>query len=151
MAIFILLSLIFKSFQAGLIGSIPLAFAVFCTFGLMGWLGKELDIVTALISSISIGLGVDFTIHVFWRIKWELAHGNNYGRSIKATLKTIGRGIVINASSVMLGFAVLSLSAFPLIRSFALLIILSLFLCLVCALVLIPAICYWTRPKFLEK
>jgi len=150
-AIFILLSLIFKSFQAGLIGSIPLAFAVFCTFGLMGWLGKELDIVTALISSISIGLGVDFTIHVFWRIKWELAHGNNYGRSIKATLKTIGRGIVINASSVMLGFAVLSLSAFPLIRSFALLIILSLFLCLVCALVLIPAICYWTRPKFLEK
>ncbi|HOG25876.1 MAG TPA: efflux RND transporter permease subunit [Bacteroidales bacterium] len=150
-AIFLLLSLIFKSFKAGLIGSIPLAFAVFCTFGLMGWFGMELNIVTALISSISIGLGVDFTIHVFWRIKWELAHGNNYGRSIKATLKTIGRGIVINASSVMLGFAVLSLSAFPLIRSFAFLIILSLFLCLVCALILLPAICYWARPNFLEK
>ncbi|HBG52598.1 MAG TPA: hypothetical protein DDW70_00055 [Rikenellaceae bacterium] len=150
-AIFLLLSLILKSFKAGLIGSIPLAFAVFCTFGLMGWLGMELNIVTALISSISIGLGVDFTIHVFWRIKWELAHGNNYGRSIKATLKTIGRGIVINASSVMLGFAILFLSAFPLIRSFAFLISLSLFLCLVSALILIPAICYWARPKFLEK
>ncbi|HPJ82923.1 MAG: RND family transporter [Bacteroidales bacterium] len=150
-AIFLLLSLIFKSTKAGLIGSLPLAFAVFCTFGLMGWLGLELNIVTALISSISIGLGVDFTIHVFWRIKWELAHGNNYGRSIKATLKTIGRGIVINASSVMLGFAILFLSAFPLIRSFAFLIVLSLFLCLVSALILIPAICYWVRPKFLEK
>ena len=150
-AIFLLLSLIFKSTKAGLIGSLPLAFAVFCTFGLMGWLGLELNIVTALISSISIGLGVDFTIHVFWRIKWELAHGNNYGRSIKATLKTIGRGIVINASSVMLGFAILFLSAFPLIRSFAFLIVLSLFLCLDSALILIPAICYWVRPKFLEK
>ncbi len=150
-AILILLSLIFKSVSAGLIGSIPLGFAVLCTFGLMGWLGIELNIVTALLSSISIGLGVDFTIHIFWRIKWELANGNDYGRSIGATLRTIGRGIVINASSVMLGFAVLLLSAFPLIRSFAFLIIISLFLCLVSALVLIPALCYWIRPKFLEN
>ena len=150
-AILILLSLIFKSIKAGLIGSIPLAFAVVCTFGIMGWLGIELNIVTALLSSISIGLGVDFTIHIFWRIKWELAHGNNYERSITATLKTIGRGIIINASSVMMGFAVLFLSAFPFIRSFAFLIIISLFFCLVSALVLIPAICYLFRPKFLEN
>lgn len=149
--ILILLSIIFKSVQAGIIGSLPLVFAVFCTFGLMGWLGIELNIVTALLSSISIGLGVDFTIHVFWRIQWELAQGNDYAGSIITTLKTMGRGIIINASSVMLGFAVLFLSAFPLIRSFAFLIIISLFLCLVSALVFIPAICYCIRPKFLEK
>ena len=129
----------------------PLVFAVLCTFGLMGWLGIELNIVTALLSSISIGLGVDFTIHIFWRIKWELSNGNDYGRSISATLRTIGRGIIINASSVMLGFAVLFLSAFPLIREFAFLIIISLLLCLVSALVLIPALCYLLKPKFLES
>ncbi len=150
-AILFLLSVIFKSIKAGIIGSLPLIFSVLCTFGLMGWLGIELNIVTALLSSISIGLGVDFTIHIFWRIKWELAQGNDYTGSITTTLKSIGRGIVINACSVMLGFAVLFLSAFPLIRSFAFLIIVSLMLCLVCALVLIPAICYCARPKFLEK
>lgn len=150
-AILLLLSLIFRSITAGLIGSIPLVFAVLCTFGLMGWLGIELNIVTALLSSISIGLGVDFTIHIFWRIKWELSNGNDYGRSISATLRTIGRGIIINASSVMLGFAVLFLSAFPLIREYAFLIIISLLLCLVSALVLIPALCYLLKPKFLES
>ena len=92
-AILILLSLIFKSVSAGLIGSIPLVFAVLCTFGLMGWLGIELNIVTALLSSISIGLGVDFTIHIFWRIKWELANGNDYGRSISAPLELLGGGL----------------------------------------------------------
>ena len=150
-AILILLSLIFKSIYAGMLGSLPLVFAVLCTFGLMGWLGIELNIVTALLSSISIGLGVDFTIHVLWRIKWELASGNDYAGSITSTLKTIGRGIIINACSVMLGFAVLFLSAFPLIRSFAFLIIVSLFLCLVSGLVLVPAFCYLFRPEFLNK
>ncbi len=150
-AILILLSLIFKSIYAGMLGSLPLVFAVLCTFGLMGWLGIELNIVTALLSSISIGLGVDFTIHVLWRIKWELASGNDYAGSITSTLKTIGRGIIINACSVMLGFAVLFLSAFPLIRSFAFLIIVSLILCLVSGLVLVPAMCYLFRPEFLNK
>jgi predicted RND superfamily exporter protein len=148
-AILLLIAWIFKSFKAGCIGSLPLVFAVFCTFGLMGWLGMELNMVTALLSSISIGLGVDFTIQVFWRIKWELANGYNYKESVKITLKTIGRGISINAFAVMLGFAVLFLSSFPIIQSFAFLIILSLFLCLICALILIPAICIVFKPSFL--
>lgn len=150
-AIIVLLSIIFRSVIAGLIGSLPLAFAVFCTFGLMGWLGIELDIVTALLSSISIGLGVDFTIHVFWRIKWELALGSDYVNSIKNTLTTIGRGITINAFSVMIGFAVAFISAFPIIHAFAFLIIISLFLCLICALIFIPALTLIFKPKFLEQ
>jgi len=148
-AIFLLLSLIFKSFTAGLLGSLPLIFAVFSTFGLMGWLGIELNLVTALLSSISIGLGVDFTIHIFWRMKWELERGGNYVSSVMGSLKSIGRGISINAFSVMLGFSVLFISAFPIIQSFAFLIIISLFLCLICALVLIPALCMILKPEFL--
>ncbi|MDD4362459.1 MAG: efflux RND transporter permease subunit, partial [Bacteroidales bacterium] len=151
LAIILLMSLIFKSPVAGLIGSIPLAFAVLSIFGLMGWMGMELTIVTALLSSISIGLGVDFTIQVFWRIQWELNRGKHYPAAIRMTLKTIGRGIVINAFAVMLGFAVLFFSAFPLVRSFGLLIILSLLLCLISALILIPAICMLWKPKFLSK
>lgn len=149
-AIFLLMSIIFKSIPAGFMGSLPLVFAVFCIFGLMGWLGIELNMVTALLSSISIGLGVDFTIQVFWRIKWELALGNSYTDSVMTAIKTIGRGIIINAFAVMLGFSVLFLSSFPLVQSFGLLIVLSLFLCLICALIFIPAICIVAEPKFLK-
>lgn len=151
-AILILLSLIFKSFTAGLIGSLPLVFAVFCTFGIMGWAGIELNLVTALLSSISIGLGVDFTIHVFWRLKYELQQKqNNWKEAIRATIPGIGRGISINALSVMMGFSVLFLSAFPLIISFGLLIIISLLLCLVSALLFIPALCLAIKPRFLTR
>ena len=150
-AILILLMIIFKSKAAGIIGSLPLLFAVVCTFGLMGWTGIKLNIVTALLSSISIGLGVDYTIHIFWRLKTELKSGKSYQEAINISLKTTGRGITINAFSVIVGFSVLFLSAFPLIQSFAFLIIISLLLCLVSALILVPAICILTKPKFLEK
>jgi predicted RND superfamily exporter protein len=149
--ILILLSVIFRSLVAGLLGSLPLIFAVLCTFGIMGWTGIELNIVTALLSSISIGLGVDFTIQMFWRLKTEINAGHSYSSAIKTALKTMGRGISINAFSVMLGFSVLFLSAFPIIRSFAFLIIVSLLLCLLCALVLIPAIVNLLKPKFLQS
>lgn len=151
LAIFGLLALIFRSLSAGLIGSIPLLFAVTSTFGLMGIFNIELNILTALLSSISIGLGVDYTIHIFWRLKAEVKKGNTLPIAIVSTLKNTGRGIVINAFSVMLGFSVLYFSAFPYLKMFATLIILSLFLCLICALILIPAICLVVKPKFLES
>lgn len=150
-AIFLLLIWIFKSKVAGFIGIIPLLFAVVGTFGIMGMVGMELNIVTALLSSISIGLGVDYTIHVFWRLKSEFSLGKNSAEAIITTLKTTGRGILINAFSVMLGFSVLYFSAFPYLKMFASLIILSLLLCLVCALVLIPALCFVAKPRFLLK
>jgi len=150
-AIILLLILIFKSIKAGLIGSLPLFFAVICTFGLMGWLGVELNIVTALLSSISIGLGVDYTIHMFWRLQTEMRAGNSMSKAIQTSMVTIGRGITINAFAVIVGFSVLFLSGFPLIRTFAFLIIISLFLCLICSLILVPAVMMVVGPGFLRK
>lgn len=150
-AIFILLVIIFKSFSGGLLGTLPLFFTVLSTFGLMGWLGIEINLATAMLSSISIGLGVDYSIHLFWRLKTEIKAGNTYEQAIRTSLLTIGRGITINAFSVILGFSVLFLSSFPYIHYFAFLIIISLLLCLTGALILVPAICKLTSPKFLNK
>ncbi len=150
-AIFLLLIWIFRSVSAGALGIIPLLFSVVCTFGLMGIMKIELNIVTALLSSISIGVGVDYTIHMFWRLKLEFENNQNYQDAIVKALKVTGRGIVINAFSVMLGFAVLLFSSFPYLKMFAALIILSLMLCMICALVLIPALCFIIRPAFLNK
>jgi predicted RND superfamily exporter protein len=150
-AIALLLFLIFRSANAGLMGSLPLAFALISNFGLMGWLGIELDIATSLLSSIAIGIGIDYTIHLFWRLQAELREGLPYPEAIMKTLRTTGRGITINAFSVMLGFSVLFFSALSLLKAFALLIVFSLLLCLLCALALIPALSIWLRPKFLEK
>ncbi len=149
-AIVIVIALIFRSLFAGLLGIVPLVFCLVCNFGLMGWFGLELDIATSLLSSVAIGIGVDYTIHFFWRYKTEMESGADHATSIRHTLRTTGRGITINAFSVMIGFAVLFLSGLIILKTFAFLIIFSLLLCLVCALVLIPAICMVTKPVFLK-
>lgn len=145
--IIFLLWWIFKSFKTGIAGSIPLIFTLVCNFGLMGWLGIGLDIATSLLSSVAIGIGVDYTIHMFWRIHNELKLGNDIATAITICLKTTGRGIAINAFSVMLGFSVLFFSGIVFLKAFAFLIIFSLLLCLVCALILIPAIMMKTKLK----
>jgi len=117
----------------------------------MGWLGFQLDIGNSLLSSIAIGIGVDYTIHLFWRLKYELSLGRSYVEAIQNTLTTTGRGIAINAISVIVGFAVLFFSGMMILKTFAFLIIFSLLLCLLCALILIPAITIITKPKFLLK
>ena len=150
-AIVLLLWIIFRSAFAGLMGAVPLLFTLVSNFGLMGWVGFDLDIGNSLISSIAIGIGVDYTIHIFWRIKSEMANGKDYLEAVSRSLSTTGRGIAINAFSVMIGFSVLFFSGLVILKTFAFLIIFSLFLCLLCALILVPALCIVVRPKFLEN
>lgn len=148
--IIILLSIMFKSFIAAVHGCLPLVFSALILFGLMGFLGISLDIVTALLSSIMIGVGVDYTIHFLWRYKAEYAKTGDSKSAISNTFTTTGRGIVFNAFSVIVGFSVLIFSSFAPLRFFGVLVVASIFSCLISALLLIPAIISITQPRFLE-
>jgi hydrophobe/amphiphile efflux-3 (HAE3) family protein len=145
-----LLSILFRSFSAGLIAALPLAFSMVILFGWMGYLGIKLDIATALLSSIMIGVGVDYTIHFLWRYKSEREKGLITTDAILKTLATTGRGISFNALSVILGFCALPFSVFLPIRVFGFLVMVSIFSCLVGALIIIPALVLIFRPSFLE-
>ncbi len=145
-----LLMLLFRSPAAGAIAAIPLAISMAVLFGLMGFFGIELNIATALLSSIMIGVGVDYTIHYLWRYREERRRGKEPDDAVKITLTTTGRGIIFNALSVVIGFGVLMSSGFMPVRFFGFLIVVSILSCLIGALVLIPALCLVLRPRFLE-
>jgi len=145
-----LLMLLFRSPAAGAIAAIPLALSMAVLFGLMGFFGIELNIATALLSSIMIGVGVDYTIHYLWRYREERRRGKEPDYAVKITLTTTGRGIIFNALSVVIGFGVLMSSGFMPVRFFGFLIVVSILSCLIGALVLIPALCLVLRPRFLE-
>ncbi len=139
-AIIFLVMLIFRSVRIGLMSSVPLLLAIIFLFGLMGILGIRLDIATALLSSMMIGIGVDYTIHFLWRYKEEFHTSLNSSLAIRKTLETTGRGIVFNALSVIIGFSVLLISTFPPIRFFGFLVIISISACLIGALMIIPSL-----------
>lgn len=148
--VFVLLSLIFKSLKAGLISSIPLGISIIILFGVMGWTGVKLDVATALLSSMMIGVGVDYTIHFLWRYREERQNHRPKQEAVITTLTTTGRGIVFNAFSVIIGFVVLLISSFTPIRFFGTLVVVSITSCLAGALILLPAIVLKYKFRFLE-
>jgi predicted RND superfamily exporter protein len=149
-AVAVLLMVLFRSVAAGLISAIPMVLSLVILFGLMGLLGIELNVVTALLSSIIIGVGIDYTIHFLWRCREERRSGLTSVDAVKKTLSTTGRGIVFNAFSVIIGFFVLLISNFMPVKFFGFLIVVSILACLIGALSLVPALCIVLKPKFLE-
>jgi hydrophobe/amphiphile efflux-3 (HAE3) family protein len=148
--IFILLSIIFRSLKAGLLGIVPLSISVVVLFGMMGLFGIRLDVATALLSSVMIGVGVDYTIHFLWRYREERQQHRPATEAVITTIATTGRGITFNALSVIVGFLVLIISSFTPIRFFGVLVVVSILSCLVGALVILPALVLRFRFGFLE-
>ena len=66
--VIILCSILFRSVTAGLFATIPLAMSVFLNFCIMGLLGIQLEVMTMLIASIVIGVGVDYAIHYVYKM-----------------------------------------------------------------------------------
>jgi len=148
-AVLILLSIIFKSFRGGMIGSVPLVASVLILFGFMGFAGIAIDAATALLSSVMIGVGVDFTIQYIWCFNLQIKNGLTYPEATSSALNTIGRSIIINALSVMAGFSALIFSGFMSIRFFGYLVLVSIGSCLIGAIVIVPAILMKYRPRFI--
>ncbi len=149
--VLILLTIIFKSLKGGLIGSIPLANSILILFGFMGVTGIALDGATALLSSIMIGVGVDFTIQYIWCFNSYIRKGLTHSNATSAAISTIGRSIIINSFSVMAGFSALMLSGFTSIRFFGYLVLISIGSCLVGAIIIIPAFIMKFKPVFAER
>jgi len=149
--VFLLLSVIFKSLKGGLVGIIPLSASILIVFGFMGFTGIALDAATALLSSIMIGVGVDFTIQYMWCFNGELRNGTDYENATRKAIKTIGRSIIINAFSVMAGFSALMFSGFTSIRFFGYLVLISIGACLFGAILVIPSFLLKFKPMFIDK
>jgi len=147
--VLLLLTIAFKSLKGGMIGSIPLTVSILILFGFMGYTGIALDAATALLSSIMIGVGVDFTIQYIWCFNLELRAGLSYPEATSTALRTIGRSIIINGLTVMAGFGALMFSGFTSIRFFGYLVLISIGSCLIGSLVIIPAFLMKYRPGFL--
>jgi len=113
LAIFSISTLFFKSWRYGIMSTIPLISAIILNFGLMGWFGIELTHLTAILSSIILGVGVDFTIHYiteYQRIKRE----KGILDISEETIDNVGYPIILDAWSNMAFGALLLSTIIPL-------------------------------------
>jgi predicted RND superfamily exporter protein len=132
--------LLMGSVLYGLISLIPLLFTVAVNFGIMAFLGMPLDIATLMVSSITIGIGIDYGIHFIVRYREGKRAGLASADAAIQTARYAGRGILFNALALALGFSVLLLSAFHGMRSFGGLISMTMIISALAALTVIPAL-----------
>lgn len=148
--VLILLTLMFRSIKAGLIGSIPILITAVLSFGVMGLLNIPLSTTTALLSSIAIGIGIDYAIHFMQYYKLNLAHSRLKVTAIYKTMNQTGKAILFNAVVVISGFMVLIFSVFPPNRTLGALVSMNMFTSLLGTLT-VMMILVFTFNVFVKK
>ncbi|MCK4642232.1 RND family transporter [bacterium] len=146
--VFICLLILFRSFTGGLIGLAPIGFTLVIIFGFMGLSGIPLDIATVLVGSISIGIGIDYSIHFGTRFRREFKKAKTEREALEKTLETTGEAILINVITVMMGFLVLIFANLIPLRRFCILIAITMVGSGVGAVTLMPAIILLTKAGF---
>jgi hypothetical protein len=111
--------------------------------GIMGFTGIPLDIATALISAVAIGIAVDDTIHYMLHLrkfKKELGPDVDIERLVYKTTRFTSKAIIFTSLALILGFLVVIFSSFVPVRQFAILTALTLFVATVATLWGLPSI-----------
>jgi len=146
--VIILITIMFKNFIIGLIASVPILVTTLVNFGTMGLLNIPLGPTTALISSIAVGIGIDYAIHFIDRYKEYAAETGDKQKTAKMTMYNTGRAILFNAVVVISGFLVLLFSIFPPNRQLGALVSLNMFSSFVGTLTIMFLLLYLSNIYF---
>ena len=139
-AIMLMFLVLFRSWRVAVLGILPNVLSAALVLGLMGWLRIPLDLMTVTIAAITVGIGVDNTIHYVHRYREELAHDGDPWDAVERCHGTIGRALYYTMLTIVLGFSVLALSAFIPTILFGLLTGLAMTAALLANMTLLPAL-----------
>lgn len=143
--IFILLSLVFGSFRIGLIGLIPNITPAITVGGVMGWMGIPLDMMTATIIPMILGLAVDDTIHFINHGHLEFNKDRHYDRTIVKTFKSVGVALVLTTLVISSNFIVYTTSAANQFINLGILAVIGMTSALISDLFITPVLFKWFK------
>ena len=156
--ILLLLFVMEGSYTQGILVFAPLSLGLIWTMGTLGWLGIPLSVATVGLSSMILGLGVEYGVFVLSRYNEERAKKNSQLDSMKTTVLGIGTAIIGSGLTTIVGFGVLSFSSVPMIQHLGQTLALGIAFCLLAALFVNPVFIlleedyeYWNTQRKLEK
>ena len=138
--IFLLVSAGLRSLGIGAVAMVPNLIPVLVYFGVLGLGAAPLSLPTSLIGCMALGIAIDDTVHYVVRYRAERRAGADPAAAARLTTRFVGRPIAITSAVISLGFLMVTLSDFATLQEFGLLSALTMVICLVTDLVLLPAI-----------
>ena len=136
----ILLTLTMRSIKYAVITVIPIILVVAWLYGIMYISGFALNFVTAMIGAISVGIGIDYSIHMTERFREELRRTRDTLDAIKVTARGTGVALVASAASSVVGFAILGFAPMPMFAAYGQLTAVMIFLALIASLIVLPCL-----------
>ena len=111
--VFVILALDFRSARWALVAYVPLLFTILLIYGVVGFVGKDFDMPLSVMSTLSLGMAVDFSIHFISRFRQHLAESG--GATSEAAVREAllwtaarpGKGILRNALLFAAAFSVM--------------------------------------------
>ncbi|MFM9026325.1 MAG: efflux RND transporter permease subunit [Planctomycetaceae bacterium] len=138
--IFLLLAAAFRSPLLAAIALVPNGLPIFVVLGLLGWAGIRVNMGTAMIAAVSMGLSVDSSIHYIAAFRRRLAAGHPLDAALGTAHQTAGRAMIFSTLALCVGFLALTTSGFMPTVSFGWLSCLTMAGGLVGNLVVLPVL-----------
>ena len=110
--IFLLLAVSFRSLLVATVALVPNALPIFVVLGLLGWAGERINMGTAMIAAVSMGLSVDSSIHYLAAFRRRLAAGQPIAAALETAHQTAGRAMIFSTLALVIGFLALTTSGF---------------------------------------
>ena len=145
-AIFVLMVLLFRSFKVALISMVPNLVPILLTLGTMGLLDIPLNIATAPVAAIALGIAIDDTIHFLVRFKREFNRARNYSKAIENTLRSVGKPILVTTIVLTAGFFIFLFSNFQPTQNLGVLISFAVVSAVFADLIVLPVLLLLLKP-----
>jgi predicted RND superfamily exporter protein len=143
--------IVFGSLFFGLAATSVVFIGIALEIGVLALLNWPLDFMTVMVSSLVIGAGIDFGIHVTHRFREEWHHGGvEIDEAMRRTIGNVGKALVAAAVTTAGAFAIIAISQISYLRRFGGITALSLTFALLAALLVLPSILAW-RASRVEK
>jgi predicted RND superfamily exporter protein len=145
----IILILLYRSFSLGLMPPIPVILCSLWIVGTMFLLSISLNILTVMVTALTIGLGIDYSIHVMERFREEREkRKRGIEESIHTTIMSTGTALTISAVTTILGFGVLVFSPMPIAQQFGIITAITIIFSFLAAVLVLPVILIvWAKRK----
>ncbi len=149
--IFLLLVIAFTSFRTGFIAMLPNIAPILLIGGLMGYMGIPLDMITAMIMPMILGIAVDDTIHFTNHIKYHFELTGNYKSAILNSYREIGKTMIMTTIILCAMFFIFLFSTMTVLVRLGYLSIIGLGSALIADYTLTPVLLYITKPFGKER
>jgi len=145
-ACLVLLVIVFRSLRYAIVTLIPVILVVCWLYGLMYIMGYHINLMTATIAAISVGVGIDFSIHFTERFRQELKKNPDKITALYNTARSTGVALLGTTLSTASGFAVMAFAPMPMFATFGVLTAVMIILSFLMALFALPSLLLLFAP-----